>query len=385
MRSTGFISGTIIALLLFGIPVSQANAQANPGAFTEYRELQGFCKGGCRSRFEEDSLGNIWIYNQNGLVRFDGSKIDRPDLKEILTSTEIQAIQRDGAGGLWVATAKELCRFDGKEWKKFTEEDGLGYEKIWTSALDDKGVVWFNTKESEHGIYTYQNGRFSKFTPLGIEDTDNLRFFGCDNQAVLWFLAHGSDIYRLEGDRLNLVAKNAVPRNFLGGRMPFINYGARVTRTNALLLTLSGKMYRVEKDGMKQIQGIEVGGWFSDQTITFLFEDSRGTIWVGHGDWKALINRASGVYRVEGDKVEHLEAVSKSWLLKDIFEDSQGKLWFSSWQGPSARLQQLDGKAWKTVYEGHMGDDVENFFEDSRHNFWFGLSPKGKFIVGRPE
>jgi hypothetical protein len=45
----------------------------------------------------------------------------------------------------------------------------------------------------------------------------------------------------------------------------------------------------------------------------------------------------------------------------------------------------LNGRTWETVYEGDEEFVVKSFFEDSRHNCWFGTSPKGKFILSTPE
>lgn len=370
-----WVVGTV-GINLTGCATVSKETQSNHSAYTEYSELKGFCKGGCRVQFAEDNLASVWIYNQNGLAKFDGSKIDSLDLKGILTSNNIHAIQLDGAGLLWVATDNELCRFDGKEWKKFSKADGFENSTIWNIIIDNKGVLWFNTLT--HGVYKYENDQFTKFTPGGIANNDNLRLLGYNHQMAQWFVFNDKDIYRLEDNRLIEVAKGAIPASFFG--LPTANSILRVTRTNDLLLALSGKVYRVKKDGLKQIPGIETEGWFSDQKITCLFEDSRGTLWVGHGAIESILNKAGGVYRVEGDNVEHIDADTKKSLIWNIFEDSEGKLWFSSIQGFSGRLQHLEGKAWETVFDRDLGDGVGTLFEDSRHNFWFGIASEGKFI-----
>lgn len=371
-----------IAVNLTGCASSSKVTASNQGAFTRYSELKGFCKGGCLVGFTEDNTGDVWIYNQNGIAKFDKTKIDKLALNEIFTSNSINSIVKDSYGNIWIATENEVCRFNGKDWKKFSIADGFTNKTVKSILVDDKGVLWFNT--IKHGVYKYEKEHFVKFTLGGVDDIDYLRFIGKDKQALQWFLSSDKDIFKLDGNHLVLVAKDAIPPTFFGE--PTANSILKVTKNNNLLLALSGKVYRVDKEGLKQIPGIDVESIFSDQKITCLLEDSQGALWVGHGALVSVFNKAGGFYRVVGDKVEHVDAESKNTLIYKIYEDSKGQLWFVAIQGAGSSLvQHYENNAWKTIYAGDFGDSVENLFEDSRHNYWFNVSPGGEFIHYRPQ
>lgn len=66
-------------------------------------------------------------------------------MKDGLPGNFVADISVDSDNGLWIGTEGGIGYFNGTEWTKYTREDGLIDDSVFTIARDKKGSKWFGT------------------------------------------------------------------------------------------------------------------------------------------------------------------------------------------------------------------------------------------------
>ena len=118
----------------------------------------------------------------------------------------------------------------------------------------------------------------------------------------------------------------------------------------------------------------------ASDTVTAIFEDSKGNIWFG---------TTHGVSRYDGKSFHNF--TKKDGLAANvvgaIFEDSKGNLWFGTgtWNAEGSGVSRYDGKIFQnfTTKEGLAGQTVMDIFEDKEGNLWFATKRGAGFYDGK--
>jgi ligand-binding sensor domain-containing protein len=112
--------------------------------------------GICRSVFQ-DNTGRIWITNNRfGLSYLEG------DTLTIFSKDYVQSIEQDKNGDLWFGTfANGLLRYDGKKLDRYTNDNGLPIVTVKTIYKDKSGKLWFGIGEGT--VYGFNGESFYRF------------------------------------------------------------------------------------------------------------------------------------------------------------------------------------------------------------------------------
>ena len=121
----------------------------------------------------EDKNGDIWIGRRSkGVCRYDGKSFTNVTQNGILDACCIYAMVGDKAGNIWFATEADdmtkrettggVWRYDGKTFKNYTTEDGLTNDAVFCVVKDNKGNIWFGTRNT--GLCRYDGKTFTKFS-----------------------------------------------------------------------------------------------------------------------------------------------------------------------------------------------------------------------------
>ena len=101
-------------------------------------------------------------------------------------------------------------------------------------------------------------------------------------------------------------------------------------------------------------------------SISSLFQDSRGRIWIG---------TSKGVIQYDGIKFKHYTKREgfTDYKINSIIEDRHGQLWFATFGGG---VINYDGQNFihYTKEGGYTGTSANTVFEDSRGHIWFGFA-----------
>jgi len=127
--------------------------------FTHIKNTQGLSNSSVNC-IMKDRLGFMWFGTQDGLNKYDGTKIsvyrNDPGNPKSIRRNYIQALYEDRQGNIWVGTVGSLSLYDRKSdsFTNFTEnlkDPGALTNQSITSILEDsKGNLWIGTHSNLH-------------------------------------------------------------------------------------------------------------------------------------------------------------------------------------------------------------------------------------------
>lgn len=184
-----------------------------------------------------DREGDLWIGNEFGLFRWNGTELKEFTARDGFTPAYVTAITGDPAGDLWMGTALgELRRLHDGKFQTFLPEDSLtdksvlraaasanpmaelmrgtlsGGERFWALNTDKEGVLWIGSLGG--GLLRFKDGRFARFTIRNGLPSDHVSQILEDDRGRLW-LGTRAGIVRADKAALNAWADG-------GGVQPFI-------------------------------------------------------------------------------------------------------------------------------------------------------------------
>ncbi len=294
-----------------------------------------------------DSKGNYWFGSWNqGVCRFDGTRLTYFTTKDGLGSDQVRSIHEDRHGVVWFEGGVGISGFDGEKViasgeRDYAHEDGwtLGDGDLWFKGDGESGAT---APEGRPGVYRY--------------DGTTLHYH----------------LYPLPADvPLNAYATTGFARG-RDGRVWFATYCA--------VFGYDGHVFTVLDDD--RLQRNEASGLLH---VRCVFEDRAGNLWIG--------NNGIGVLRYDGQSVvdftqqhglgspgQHAgrsarlpgDVVGDGPSMHRVFsigEDLDGHLWFGTVESGAWRY---DGKAMRNfaAADGLETKDVFCIYTDRRGDLW---------------
>lgn len=135
------------------------------------------------------------------LGRAQSIHFDRLDINDGLSQNTVTSIIQDDKGFMWFGTKDGLCRYDGKSFKTFMHDPrlttGLGNSLIKCLVQDHDHRIWVGT---DSGLYIYdpETENFSG-VPLYAADgkpiTKPISILDCDREGRVWIVVENSDVF----------------------------------------------------------------------------------------------------------------------------------------------------------------------------------------------
>jgi len=152
-----------------------------------------------------DREGRVWVATYQGLYRSLPGNTGR---FEQLTPAGTDATERfnmimvDRAGRVWIAGDRGLLRCDGDRCRRFTNKDGLAYDRVGQVMEDTDGSVWIGYRDA-YGIthLTFPSGEAGEAKMESYSQANGLRsdktlFLHLDTRGWLWVgTDHGVDVF----------------------------------------------------------------------------------------------------------------------------------------------------------------------------------------------
>ncbi len=298
-------------------------------------------KSGIRCIFE-DSLGRFWFGSHDeGVSRWDGHEFTYYTVAEGLSGNQVRTIQEDAEGNMWFGTNQGISRFADNSFTTLVGNNQTERNVAWgTTWRNGVGDLWFVGDSGEPGSHFKGQGAYR----VAGETVEFLPF------PVPAEVANRGDY------RVTDIRRGRKGMLWFGTYPAVFGYDGR----NFTVLDARA-MERVAEDEPFHIRSV--------------FEDSRGTLWIG--------NNGLGVLRYDGQSLinftqqhglSHKDKPASESLSRvfSIAEDASGKVWFGTrdsgvWRYDGERLEHF------TARHGLANALVWTIYRDRRDRLWFGL------------
>lgn len=369
VRFRRLVSAALWGCILSPALVGQPSPGLNPEraiaqyAHTSWRMQEGYFNGRVRS-VTQTTDGYIWFATRSELFRFDGIRFVpwTPPQGAGLAPRNIHSIQGGRDGSLWIAGRDGLFRWQDQKLQRIAGVPG----PVTEITQDREGTIWV-----ARGVGDVLAGPICRVTGNAgrcLDETDGIpssintgESLTTDEKGAVWmgttealvqWRGASAKIYRPPGLIANhssgIVALASARDGSMWVGMPLRGKGLGLEHLTA---------GRWEALRTPQLDG-------SRLTVTDLFLDRSGALWIGSGD--------KGIFRYWNGRIDHFgsaEGLSSNFV-GSFFEDREGGLWIVTSEGVD-RFHDLSVTTW-SEREGLTTDNVVSVAADRDGGVWVG-------------
>ena len=189
----------LIAICMSGLLFDTSFAQVMRGGYVikHYGPEQGYFGSEIR-RMYRDSKGIIWISNENGITRFDGTTFINYDESDGLTSNNSSGFFEDPTGHIYAITGtNDICRYNGLGQPHF--------RKVFQINTGNTFMNCVSTRENEFYYVTWPNRKLIHAVgsrKIEITGIDGAPDFVARNGNTIYTWSTKGMIYVIEGDKI---------------------------------------------------------------------------------------------------------------------------------------------------------------------------------------
>lgn len=358
-----------------------------------------------RLALDPDSTHDVWASTDSGLVDFSAAgaryyRLAAPGLDP----AAIHAMAVASGRVVWLSTGRnDLWRYRADS-NSVTPIDSLGAQAIVALAVDREGSVWIGDRVA--GLARVRPTLFHSYAKAEGLPADNVAGVFADSLDRLWIAARCGGAGMRDGAGFHVLAPSETPRcvtTFAEDTSGAIWMGG-----DGLVLWRDGVVLRPDTS-----TGLPAG------TITALYRDRRGTVWVGAHGGLARWDAAARVFRDVSDggrgyfrnvRTIHEARDGTMWIgterglvryaggvarrftradglpsdfIRDVYEDNNSNLWIATYGGGLARLRGGIIDVFTTA-DGLYDNYLSSVTEDRAGNLWMSAN-RGVFRVARRE
>lgn len=266
-----------------------------------------------------DKAGQVWIATSKGVLLFDGNRLASVAINGGRESAgapalKVRAISQDRSGRdpgnrLWFALETGGVLLYDPARNESQKINSLERDRVAAILNCREGILWFGTDNGavQSDYYSFVN--FS--TSRGLSDDDVRAVAEAPGEGQLWFVT-AAGVSRLEGERFVSVER----------------FRASIS-VNAVAFDRAGTAWFATGEGVIRLSG---------QALTQFSEGnglaSKNVHWVASiaGGSAMIFATARGAAIYRDGNLSNLDALS-GFDVRHVFEDSQGRLWFSTARG----------------------------------------------------
>ena len=354
----------------------------------------------------EDRSGNLWFgtdggglnkysYEQDNFIQF----INDPRDSNSISSNSVYSICEDKYGALWVGTTDQgLNKFDpvNKNFERYKNDpedsSSLSNNTVSTIYNDSKGNIWIGTIGGGLNRYNRKTQKFNRYinnpkitTSLS---NNNITDITEDKFGFIWLSTLGGGLNKFY---------------FVDDKHPLVFYNYKNDSNSPITSGNNISSIYINKDDV-----MWVGAWsegltkvisspnskftfkstfykqdpydnfsLNNNSISCLFEDSQGLLWIGTwGSGLNILDTQEKPFRFYNYRPNDPFSLS-SKRITSIFEDKRGVLWIGTWDGGLNKMSRNTNKF--THYQNHINDQysisdnsVWVVYEDRSGILWVG-------------
>ena len=327
----------------------------------------------------KDTNGDVWIGLPTGLVRLNpetGNYLlfrHRANDPKSLPHSSIFSFIEDRDGNLWVGTWGGGVTFLGALPPKFRHffhipnSNSLS-NNIVSSFAEAENGMWIGTEGGGINHFNTSNGLFTPFEKMsGLSlQTNHIKSLFTDSEGMLWIGTWGAGVYRYNPYTRQYKHFLADARVYSFCEFP---------HGQMWIGTING-LFRVNFRNNEIISYTENenSAGLKDFFITYLFNDSRGNIWVGtQNGGLHLYNKLRDEFINFSVEPGNPESIIDNYIIS-IAEGSEGDLWIGTNSGIS-RYNLQSGSFTNTSMQISLPSMVINgLVLDNQSNLWISTN-----------
>ncbi len=373
-----------------------------------------------------DRTGRIWVATSNGLSRYDygSDQFTSFEYKEAdphsLNGRKVNSVVEDETGQIWVGTERglNLYREASNDFVSFTQTTAnfVHGQEIKAMSLDEEGNIWlgyesqgisrFNPRipqtiplsqpiherlsvstllfdgkkmwlgSQDHGLWSYDNTTLI-WTPHPLKETkEYIKSIALDVSDHLWIVTN-TGLYQMEEEetvRAIIEQTKVFPIHVaMPNSSSILSSTVYFDRDGHLWLGTAFKGVRYGHLDNK-FRRLDLSYPNLKERPTALVQDRNKNIWIGYFDGSITCIRPDRI----GAKLYEAGVGMGMGTVFVIFEDSQGRIWTSSYDSGLQRLADDEEQfiSFNAIFDGLFPKqriDIRSIYEDQYHNLWFAL------------
>ena len=311
------------------------------GAYKKYTEKDGLVNKRVLSICPYEDL--LWIGTTAGVSVFDGHEFKTIDM---FKNVYVSFIYEDRQKRLWFATYNGVYCFDGKNFINYNTNDGLLDNRVNYIFQDHENHLWFSHSFSGLTFFdpdTIEVLSKEPVTEVIYEDKKHRIWFG--NEKVLCCV--NEENHRAFNSRIFCILEDSKGFFWVGTEAD----GLYRFNSSDSVWNSEPRQFTIE-DGL------------CTNNILSIIETSEKVLWVGTG-------KDGYLCKFDGEKFNAIPVPNINTISR-MFEDSKGQIWFGGWA--SHGLLCYDGKEFKKygIEDGLPDDRIQSILEDDSGMLWFG-------------
>jgi ligand-binding sensor domain-containing protein/serine phosphatase RsbU (regulator of sigma subunit) len=336
------------------------------GQLTNYNKESGLLHNFVRA-FVEDEHENMWIGSAAGFnyLNNKNGKIEERKVHENETQTTITSVVKDKDNVLWFGTEAGLVRYQNNIFKRFTTENGLVSNSVFTVCSDKEGNIWAGTNGKGISKFNYKGDVFYNYSTKNGLSNDIVNAIFQDSKGTYWFGSQDGGITKYDADGF-YTFKDNLPGN--------VQLGI-ATKAFDIVEDKDGRIWIATQiatqgvhiyDGKKFTVFSKEDGLTDNNVVSFLAEKD-GSILIG--TYNGITKYSEGIFT----PFLNNEVKGKIW---SMVKTKKNHYWFASEKGAlyydGNRVQYFGEK------DGFIDERVRTVVEDADGMIWFATA-KGLF------
>jgi ligand-binding sensor domain-containing protein/signal transduction histidine kinase len=317
----------------------------------------------------------IYIYNMNtGNVNLIHKQYNDP---YSLADNAVYTFCKDREGGIWAGTYFGGVNYYARQYTYFEKffpkvgENSLSGNAVREISPDNNGNIWIGTEDAGLNRYNLAERRYYNYLPLGKAtdiSTSNIHgLLNNGNELLIGTFEHGVDVMDIKTGKVihhyTVSSDTTLKSNFF--------YTLYKAPDNQILAGTTRGLYTYNsiKGKFKLVTAVPPFLFY-----TSIFEDSKGSIWVGsYRDGLYFYNnrtKQSGNFKYND---QNLKSLSNNKVNR-IFEGSDAAIWVATENGLCKLNAQKTGFTRYTTHDGLPSNVIYAILEDAHQNLWISTS-----------
>lgn len=323
--------------------------------------------------FLEDNTGSIWLGTQKKGLLIHNDCVHKFDLEEL---PDVNCMLGTNGSWVWVGTdSSGLWRWNTATGEKYpvTDPAELGVPAAITSLVStDENTLYVGA--FAHGIRRVRNGKYEKIITGSPLDTSFAWSLISDGENGLWIATLGGGVFHYDPSTGEVEQFNMANSDI---ESDYVNTGIRSKDGRIYFGHSTGISYYEPADGkIHNISDLNKNFSINNWSVSQLFEDSRGLIWVATPNGLKVIDRTHGI------KKDIKTFQDKNNAIFGIIEDNGGSLWITEGRTLTNILVNYDDKSGDIELTQRHYNTSDGLMDSEFNQRSFAKTSTGEILVG---